>query len=116
MLPGDRAHLRAGRWNGWLKLEVLVDYLDAQYTRCLDAPDEDDLQDDLDEFWRSRCQQTCRPLYELVRRPPSPAGRADVRSRRALRRGRRYSTTTRSLSRSRPRSGPPAGLTNSWVR
>jgi hypothetical protein len=74
VLASDGAQLigyspKAGRWSGWFNLEVLVDYLDSQYTECLDVEDDEELPADLDEFWRSRYQEACRPLYELV--PPS---------------------------------------------
>jgi len=62
---------RAGRWSGWLKLEVLLDYLGPQYTECLEADDDEDLPEDLDEYWRSRYEEACRPLYALV--PPASA-------------------------------------------
>ncbi|MEV0405483.1 hypothetical protein [Actinoallomurus sp. NPDC050550] len=59
----------AGRWSGWLTLEVLIDYLDSQYTECLEVDDDEELPADLDEFWQSRYREACRPLYELV--PPA---------------------------------------------
>jgi hypothetical protein len=62
---------RGGRWSGWLMLERIVDYLGAPYTDCLDVDEDEELPEDLDEFWRSKYQEACRPLYELV--PPAGA-------------------------------------------
>jgi hypothetical protein len=74
VLASDGAQLigyspRAGRWSGWLTLEVLVDYLDSQYTECLNVDDDEELPADLDEFWQSRYREACRPLYALA--PPA---------------------------------------------
>jgi hypothetical protein len=74
VLASDGAQLigyspRAGRWSGWLGLEVLVDYLGPQYTECLNVDAEEELPADLDEFWQSRYREACRPLYALV--PPA---------------------------------------------
>jgi hypothetical protein len=74
VLASDGAQLigyspRAGRWSGWLSLEALVDYLDEQYRECLDVDDDEELPEDLDEFWRGRYREACRPLYALV--PPA---------------------------------------------
>ena len=74
VLASDGAQLigyspRAGRWSGWLTLEVLIDYLDDQYTHHLNDYDEDELPADLDAFWLNRYQEACRPLYALV--PPA---------------------------------------------
>jgi hypothetical protein len=73
VLASDGAQLigyspRGGRWSGWLKLEVLVDYLGSPYTDHLDVDDDEELPEDLDEFWRSRYREACRPLYALA--PP----------------------------------------------
>ena len=73
VLAGDGAQLigyspRAGRWSGWLTLEVLVDYLD-EYAAYLGDYDEEELPADLDEFWRNRYREACRPLYALA--PPA---------------------------------------------
>jgi hypothetical protein len=77
VLASDGAQLigyspRAGRWSGWLALEVLVDYLGPEYTDCLEVGDDEDLPEDLDEFWQNRYREACRPLYALV----PPAGTA----------------------------------------
>jgi hypothetical protein len=74
VLASDGAQLigyspQAGRWSGWLKLEVLVDYLGAQYTEHLNVDDDEELPADLDEFWLSRYREACRPRYALA--PPS---------------------------------------------
>jgi hypothetical protein len=74
VLASDGAQLigyspKAGRWSGWLSLEVLVDYLDSQYTECLDVDEDEELPEDLDAFWKDRYREACRPLYELA--PPS---------------------------------------------
>ncbi|WP_427888961.1 hypothetical protein ACQHIV_36910 [Kribbella sp. GL6] len=74
VLDSDGAQLigyspRAGRWSGWLKLEVLIDYLEWQYREHLEVDDDEELPDDLDTFWEERYREACRPLYELV--PPA---------------------------------------------
>jgi hypothetical protein len=74
VLASDGAQLigyspQAGRWSGWFRLEVLVDYLDSQYTQCLDIDDDEQLPADLDEFWQHRYREACRPLYALA--PPA---------------------------------------------
>jgi len=74
VLASDGAQLigyspRAGRWSGWLKLEVLIDYLDWQYKESLEVDDDEELPEDLDTFWQDRYREACRPLYELV--PPA---------------------------------------------
>jgi hypothetical protein len=81
VLASDGAQLighspRAGRWSGWLTLETLVDYLDSQYTECLEVDDDEELPSDLDEFWESRYREACRPLYALA----PPAGIAAPRA------------------------------------
>jgi hypothetical protein len=60
---------RAGRWSGWLSLEVLVDYLGPEWREELDRDDDEDLPDDLDTYWADRYREACRPLYALV--PPA---------------------------------------------
>jgi hypothetical protein len=60
---------RSGRWSGWLMLERLVDYLGSPYTDRLEVDEDEDLPDDLDEFWQTRYREACRPLYDLV--PPA---------------------------------------------
>jgi len=82
VLASDGAQLigyspRAGRWSGWLMLEVLVDYLGPEYTECLHVDDDEELPEDLDEFWQDRYRKACRPLYALS--PP-----ADVAARHAV--------------------------------
>jgi hypothetical protein len=74
VLASDGAQLigcspRAGRWSGWLTLEALIDYLGSQYTECLEVDDDEELPEDLDEFWQNRYREACRPLYALV--PPA---------------------------------------------
>ncbi|GLI02882.1 hypothetical protein Pa4123_81600 [Phytohabitans aurantiacus] len=74
VLDSDGAQLigyspRAGRWSSWLSLEAIVDYLDSQYSDRLDVDDDEELPEDLDEFWKNRYREACRPLYELA--PPS---------------------------------------------
>lgn len=74
VLASDGAQLigyspRAGRWSGWLTLEVLVDYLGSPYSDPLNDYDEEDLPEDLDTFWQDRYREACRPLYALV--PPA---------------------------------------------
>jgi hypothetical protein len=74
VLASDGAQLigyspRAGRWSGWLKLEVLVDYLGPEYTQCLYVDDDEELPEDLDAFWQNRYREACRPLYALA--PPA---------------------------------------------
>jgi hypothetical protein len=81
VLASDGAQLigysqRAGRWSGWLKLEVLVDYLDSQYTECLYGDDDEELPADLDEFWKNRYRDACGPLYALAPPPSIAAPRA----------------------------------------
>jgi hypothetical protein len=51
------------------RLEVLIDYLGSQYTECLEVDDDEELPEDLDEFWKNRYREACRPLYALV--PPA---------------------------------------------
>jgi hypothetical protein len=60
---------RAGRWSGWLMLEVLVDYLGPEYTECLEVDDDEELPEDFDEFWQNRYREACQPLYALS--PPA---------------------------------------------
>jgi len=73
VLVSDGAQLigyspRGGRWSGWLKPEALVDHLGSSYTDCLEVHEDEELPEDLDEFWRSRYRDACRPLYALA--PP----------------------------------------------
>lgn len=74
VLASDGAQLigyspRAGRWSGWLNLEALLDYLGPEYTECLDVDEDEELPEDLDEFWRNRYREACRPLYAMS--PPA---------------------------------------------
>lgn len=76
VLASDGAQLighspRAGRWSGWLMLERLVDYLDHEYSGLLTMDDDEEPPADLDEFWRNRYREACRPLYALA--PPAGA-------------------------------------------
>jgi hypothetical protein len=73
----------AGRWSGWLRLEVLVDYLPYEYREVIDDYDEDDVPEDLDAFWAERYRLACEPLYEIAPRAEVAAGHAVTWAREA---------------------------------